>query len=144
MLYASAKIQPWCDNNTNALLFNHNLTQWLLMPEERFFCMKIPSVSLNILVCVGAIWVAMLLGALPGDDSCKWPFIQKARLLTPVCREHSNYLKLPLKILPLPSCFSRLKTKFTLAGTIYKRISRINFCLAPFFFPPGCSCQAVL
>lgn len=126
----------------NVLIFNHNPTQWLLIPEERFFCVKILSVSLAILVCVGAVWAAVQV-ALSGDDSCKWPFIQKAKPLTLVCGERSNCLKLLLKILSLASCVSLLKAKFMLAYASYKRISRINFCLAPLFLS-GCFCQAAL
>lgn len=53
---------------------------------------------------LGGVQVALL-----GDDSCKWPFIQKAKPLTPVCGERSNYLKLLLKILSLASCVSLFK-----------------------------------
>lgn len=54
--------------------------------------MKIPSVSLNKLKCVWAIGVAVQV-ALLGGDSHKWPCLLKAKLLTPVGREQSSYLK---------------------------------------------------
>lgn len=58
--------------------------------------MKILSGSLTILVHMWTVGKAMQV-ALLDDDSCKWLFIQKAKLLTSVCREHSSYLKSLLK-----------------------------------------------
>lgn len=95
--------------------------------------MNIFSTSVNRLELVWAIRVAVQVAPI-GSDSRKGPFILKAKLLAPVCREHSNYLKLLFKILSLTSSVSLLKAKSIFACAIYKRISRINLYLVPFSF----------
>ena len=122
-----------CDSSINMLTFNHNPSQLLLISEECFFCTNILSMSLNRLECVWALRVAMQV-ALLGGDSCKWPLILKAKLLTLVCREHSNYLKLLFKILSMTPSVSLLKAKFMLAYTIFTEVFPELMCLVPFFF----------
>ena len=110
------------------------------MPEERFFCMKILSGSLNRRECVGALEGAVLV-ALSGNDSCKWPFLLKAKLLPPVGRETSKDL-IPLSKTLSPTsyfCCSRLGS--LVLGPLTKGFPYINFHLVFFwFFVCFCCC----